>query len=170
MINKNSLLNLLDEYNIKYILYEHPPLFSVEDSKKLRGDIEGAHTKNLFLKNKKNNFFLFTCLESSKVDLKILKNKLELGNISFAGEKYLIELLNLKPGSVSPFGLLNDRDKKIQFFIDAALDNFETFNFHPLINTATINISKNDFYNFFKINKININLINFRNYDTRTIK
>ena len=161
MIDDKSLIELLNKKNIDYVLYTHPPLFTVNDSKKLRGNIVGAHTKNLFLKNKKNNFYLFSCLESTTIDLKFLKQRLNLGNISFAGEKDLYELLNVSPGAVTPFGLLNDNEKKIKFFLDLKLNNFDSFNFHPLINTATINIKRNAFYNFFKINNISINLINF---------
>ena len=169
MIDQEALFQLLKKQNFIYTMYTHPPLFSVSDSVKLRGNIDGAHTKNLFLKNKKNNFFLFSCIESTKIDLKTLKNSLNLGNISFANERHLLELMNIKPGSVSPFGLLNDCEKKIKFYLDEKLDDFNSFNFHPLVNTATVNINKNDFYNFFKINNIVINLINFKTYDTRAI-
>ena len=165
MINDKSLIKLLDEKNINYILLTHPPLFTVNDSKRLRGNIAGAHTKNLFLKNKKNNFYLFSCLENTEIDLKSLKQYMKLGNLSFAGEKYLYDLLRVKPGAVTPFGLLNDNEKKIKFFLDLKLNKFDSFNFHPLVNTATINIKKNDFYIFFKINNIAINLINFDTYE-----
>ena len=170
MINDKSLIKLLKQKEINYTFYTHQPLFTVNDSKKLRGNINGAHTKNLFLKNKKNNFYLFSCLESTKINLKILKEKLNLGNISFAGEKYLHELLNVKPGAVTPFGLLNDSTRKIKFFLDLKLNDFDSFNFHPLVNTATINIKRNDFYNFLKINGININLFSFETYNTYDIK
>ena len=170
MIDVKLLFNLLVKKNINYTLYNHPPLFTVDDSKRLRGKIDGAHTKNLFLKNKKNNFYLFSCLESTKINLKILKEKLNLGNISFAGEKYLHELLNVKPGAVTPFGLLNDSTRKIKFFLDLKLNDFDSFNFHPLVNTATINIKRNDFYNFLKINGITINLFSFETYNTYDIK
>ena len=72
MIDYKSLIKLLDEKNISYLLYNHLPLFTVDDSKKLRGNINGAHTKNLFLKTKKRQFYLFSCLESTKIDLKLL--------------------------------------------------------------------------------------------------
>ena len=170
MINDKLLIKLLNEKNIDYKLHIHPPLFTVEDSKVLRGNINGAHTKNLFLKNKKNNFFLFSCLASTKINLKNLKKYLNLGNISFAGEQYLSLLLNVKPGAVTPFGLINDKNKTIKFFLDSKLDECEIFNFHPLINTATINIRRNDFYNFFKISNITINIINFETYETFRIK
>ncbi len=170
MINFKSLIRLLDEKNINYTLHFHPSLFTVDDSKKLRGNINGAHTKNLFLKNKKNNFYLFSCLESTKIDLKLLQKRMNLGNISFAKEKSLLELLCVKPGAVTPFGLLNDSENKIKFFIDLKLDDFNSFNFHPLVNTTTINIKREDFYNFFKINNIEINFINFETYNIHGIK
>ena len=160
MIDAKLLFNLLVKKNINYTLYNHPPLFTVDDSKRLRG----------FLKNKKNNFNLFSCLESTKIDLKTLKEKLNLGNISFAGEKYLHELLNVKPGAVTPFGLLKDSARKIKFFLDLKLNDFDSFNFHPLVNTATINIKRNDFYSFLKTNGITINLFSFETYNTYDIK
>ena len=169
MIDNKSLIKLLNTNNFKYKLYTHAPLVTVEDSKKMRGKIKGGHTKNLFLKNKKNNFYLITCLENSLVDLKLLRKNLNLGNISFAGEKYLSELLNVKPGAVTPFGLLNDINRRIKFFLDIQLNDFDSFNFHPLVNTATINIKREDFYNFFKINNIEINFINFETYNIRGI-
>ena len=169
MINSKSLTKLLDENKINYKLYLHPPLFTVDDSKQLRGKIDGAYTKNLFLKNKKDNFFLLSCLENTKIDLKSLSKKIKLGNLSFANEKFLYKFLKVEPGSVTPFGLLNDSKNEIKFYLDLKLNDFNSFNFHPLINTATINIKKNDFYNFFKINNININLINLITYDTKKI-
>ena len=165
MIDEKLLISLLDNSNINYLIHKHPPLFSVSDSKKLRGKIAGAHTKNLFLKNKKNEFYLISCLENTKVDLKSLKSLMNFGNLSFANEKYLLEMLNLKPGSVTPFGLLNDIQRKTKFFLDIKLNDFESFNFHPLINTATINIKKNEFYNFLKINNIGFNFKNFEKYE-----
>ena len=166
MIDDKLLIKLLDKNNINHILYKHPPLFTVDDSRKLRGNIKGGHTKNLFLKNKKNNFFLFSCLESTMIDLKLLKQRLNLSTISFAGEKYLHELLGVKPGAVTPFGLLNDNEKKVKFFLDLKLNEFNSINFHPLVNTATINIKRDALYNFFKINDIVIHFINFETYKT----
>jgi len=169
MIDNKSLIKLLNTNNFKYKLYTHAPLVTVEDSKKMRGKIKGGHTKNLFLKNKKNNFYLITCLENSLVDLKLLRKNLNLGNISFAGEKYLSELLNVKPGAVTPFGLLNDINHRVKFFFDIQLNDFNSFNFHPLINTATVNIKKEVFYNFFKTNYISITLLNLETYETKNV-
>ena len=170
MIDKESLIKLLDKNNCQYKLYKHPPLVTVEDSVNMRGKINGGHTKNLFLKNKKNNFFLITSLENTIVDLKLLQKNLNLGNLSFAGEKYLKELLNVNPGAVTPFGLLNDVNHKIKFFFDINLNNFETFNFHPLVNTNTVSIKKEDFFNFFNVHNICIYLLNLKTFEIKNGK
>tara|TARA_B100001964_G_C13926961_1_gene462733 strand:+ start:134 stop:646 length:513 start_codon:yes stop_codon:yes gene_type:complete len=170
MIDKESLIKLLDKNNCQYKLYSHPPLVTVEDSVNMRGKINGGHTKNLFLKNKKNNFILITCLENTVVDLKLLQKNLNLGNLSFADEKYLKELLNVNPGAVTPFGLLNDVNHKIKFFFDINLNNFETFNFHPLVNTNTVSIKKEDFFNIFNINNICIYLLNLKTCEIKNGK
>ena len=169
MVDKKYLIKLLNKNNIEYKLYAHPPLFTVEDSKNMRGEIEGAHTKNLFLENKKNDFFLITCIENTSVNLKLLRKNLNLGSISFASEKYLNAILNVAPGAVTPFGLLNDTHRKIKFYIDIKLNDFDSFNFHPFVNTATLNIKKKDFYNFFIDNDININLLNLDTFKIKNV-
>ena len=165
MINKESLIKLLQTNNIEYNLFVHPPLFSVDDSKKFRGKIKGAHTKNLFLKNKKNKFYLFSCLENTIIDLKLLKKNLNLGNISFAKENYLKKILALNPGSVSPFGLLNDTNNMVDFYLDKKLTKYDLINFHPLENTSTITISLKKFINFMSMHKKLVKFINFDNYN-----
>jgi len=89
----------------------------IEDSKNLRGSIDGAHSKNLFLKDKKNNFFLVSFIEDIIADLKKASVPLNSKKLSFANEDYLMNILGIKPGSVSPFGLLNDKEKKVKFFL-----------------------------------------------------
>ena len=164
MVNKIKLLELLDNKKINYKIFNHPALHSVKDSINMRGIIDGAHTKNLFLKNKKNNYFLFSCLESTTIDLKLLNKNLNLGNISFAKANYLKEILHVNPGSVSPFGLLNDSNNKVSFFLDNKLTEYKIINFHPLENTSTISISLNNFLNFMSEHKKLVNFINFDNY------
>ena len=109
MFDKNSLINLLESNSISYKITEHKPLFTVEDSKNLRGSIDGAHSKNLFLKDKKNNFFLVSFIEDIIADLKKASVPLNSKKLSFANEDYLMNILGIKPGSVSPVGLLNDK-------------------------------------------------------------
>ncbi|MBO6465364.1 MAG: hypothetical protein HVK43_01970, partial [Pelagibacteraceae bacterium] len=122
------------------------------------------HTKNLFLKNKKNKFFLFSCQESTIVDLKQLNKELNLGNISFAKDLYLKNILGVKPGSVTPFGLINDQNNEIKFFLDKKILYHKKVNFHPLVNTSTISLDIKDFLLFMKKNNKLVNIINFDNY------
>ena len=155
---------MLSRYKIKYDVYEHPSLHTVEESKKLRGKIKGIHTKNLFLKNKKNKFFLFSCQESTIIDLKQLKKALSLGNISFARDLYLKNILGVKPGSVTPFGLINDQNNEIKFFLDKKILYHKKVNFHPLVNTSTVSLDTKDFLLFMKKNNKLVNIFNFDNY------
>ena len=163
-MNKLDLLTMLSRDNIKYDVYEHPSLHTVEESKKLRGEIKGIHTKNLFLKNKKNKFFLFSCQESTIVDLKKLNKVLSLGNISFARDLYLKNILGVKPGSVTPFGLINDQNNNIKFFLDKKILYHKKVNFHPLVNTSTVSLDIKDFLLFMKKNNKLVNIFNFDNY------
>ena len=148
MYNPFELIELLKKENYNITVHQHDALFTVQDSKKFRGKIEGVHTKNLFLKNKKNKFFLLTCEEADKIDLKKISKALDLGNISFAKEEYLDQYLKIKPGSVSPFALLNDESGEVDFYLEQTLYESKFINFHPLINTLTITIETDKFIQF----------------------
>ena len=141
MILKDDLIRILNDNGFEYFLEEHAPLFTVEDSKSLRGQIEGAHSKNLFLKDAKANFFLISIEESASIDLKKTMQQIQSKKLSFAKPEYLQDILGIEPGSVSPFALLNDTKKQVKFYLDQSFLDSETVNFHPLINTATVNIS-----------------------------
>ena len=141
MILKDDLIRILNDNGFEYFLEEHAPLFTVEDSKSLRGQIEGAHSKNLFLKDAKANFFLISIEESASIDLKKTMQQIQSKKLSFAKPEYLQDILGIEPGSVSPFALLNDTKKQVEFYLDRSFLDSETVNFHPLINTATVNIS-----------------------------
>ena len=143
-----KLIDLLKNKKYNITIHEHDALFTVDDSKKLRGKINGEHTKNLFLKNKKNEFFLLSCDETEKIDLKKISKSLKLGNISFAKEEYLDKYLKIKPGSVSPFALLNDTNREVNFYLEQSLHRSKFINFHPLINTITITIETHNFIEF----------------------
>ena len=148
MYNSFELIELLKKENYSITVHQHEALFTVQDSKKLRGEIKGTHSKNLFLKNKKNKFFLLTCEEADKIDLKKISKSLELGNTSFAREEYLDKYLKIKPGSVSPFALLNDEESQVDFYLEQTLHESKFVNFHPLINTFTITIETDRFIEF----------------------
>ena len=148
MYHSLELIELLKKKKYEIQIHQHDPLFTVEDSKKLRGKIDGAHSKNLFLKNKKNEFFLLSCEEADKINLKKISKSLELGNISFAKQEYLEKYLKIQPGSVSPFALLNDDGFFVNFYLEKTLYDSRLVNFHPLINTITITIETNKFIEF----------------------
>ena len=145
MLDSEEFIKLLSDNNYDYQIHRHEALFTVEDSYNLRGKIKGSHSKNLFLKNKKDKFFLISCEEFTNINLKNISKSLGLGNISFARDEYLQDLLNIKPGSVTPFALLNDQKNNVNFYLEDKLFNSDFVNFHPLINTATITMSCESF-------------------------
>lgn len=162
MLSKEELIKLLDESNCDYEVKEHAPLFTVEDSKLFRGSILGAHSKNLFLKDAKGQFYLLSVEENTKVDLKKIMNFIGSKKLSFAKAEYLESILGIEPGSVSPFALINDVDKKVLFFLDKNFLNYEKLNFHPLVNTATVNIATSDMIKFIEEKHNPIKYIDFK--------
>ena len=164
MLTKIQLLSILSSKSIEFQIHEHKALYTVEDSENLRGNISGSHSKNLFLKNKKNSFFLFSCDENAQIDLKKFSKTINGKNLSFAKEEYLIEYLEIKPGSVSPFALLNDIKNEVVFYLDEKLAKSEWINFHPLINTTTISLKTADFIRFMIENNKKINIFSLETY------
>ena len=168
MIKKIDLLKKLDKKNIDYKIFEHEPFYTVADSNKNRAKIEGAHTKNLFLKNKKNQFILFSCDENSIINLKSLSKAIKVSNLSFAKADYLARYLGTQPGSVSPYGLLNDFNNVVDFYLEEFIYKNAKINFHPLINTSTLTIRTDEFISFMLENKIKINIFSLN--ENRVIK
>jgi len=139
----------LKELGIHWDRHEHPPVFTVEEAEKHWTEVQGAHCKNLFLRNKKGNHHYLVVLESSKLaDLRQLNRLLDEDRLSFASPERLRRLLGLDPGSVSPFGLLNDANREVAVVVDQDLRLAKTVNFHPNVNTATVGISTVDFERF----------------------
>ncbi len=129
----------------------HPPLHTVEESRALRGEIPGAHTKNLFLKDKKDALFLVVALEDASIDLKRLHQRIgAAGRLSFGKAELLSETLGVTPGAVTPFGLINDDPPRVAVILDAALMANGTINCHPLVNTATTTIGSADLLAFIR--------------------
>ena len=144
-----DIYQILAELNIPYVKHEHPPLFTVEEADKYHDIIPGAHTKNLFLRNKKGDVHYLVVVESQKrVDLGELRKTFDESKLSFASPEKLNEYLGLTPGSVSAFGLINDESKTVRVVVDNDLMGAEKIGFHPNINTATLTISTNDFRKF----------------------
>ena len=144
-----DLFQRFDKLGIAYQTHEHPPLFTVEDSKKLRGELPGAHCKNLFLRDKKRNLFLLVVLEDRAIDLKGLRDRLgAAGNLSFGSPDLLLEVLGVTPGGVTPFALINDRQKRVTVFLDKKMLVMDPLNYHPLSNAMTTAIRPDDLLRF----------------------
>lgn len=147
---RTELLALLETLGIETSTVEHPPLFTVEQSQALRGKIPGGHTKNLFLKDKKDKVFLVVAEEDAEIDMKSLHKRIGSARLSFGRPELLGELLGVIPGSVTPFGALNDTAAQVTVILDETLMRHEELNFHPLENTATTRIGREDFLAFLR--------------------
>lgn len=145
----DTLFAFLEDLGIAVETITHPPLFTVADSQTLRGELAGGHTKNLFVKDKKSRYFLLTVDEHAVVDLKSIHTVIGAsGRVSFGNPDALMELLGVKPGAVCLFGLINDTDKRVTFFIDDSLLAHDVINAHPLVNDATTSIRRDDLGKF----------------------
>ncbi len=151
MTNKIALIELLSKHKFNYTLHEHEPIFTVEEGKHVSENIDGAHSKNLFLKDKKKNFFLVSVLEHKRVDLKALSKQFGKGGLSFANADELMDKLQLTPGSVTPYALLHDTQKEVYFILDEDFTKYEVLNFHPLQNDLTISMDIKQFMQFFDL-------------------
>ena len=145
----DELFAYLDRLGIVHRTVIHPPLFTVEQSQALRGQIPGGHTKNLFLKDKKGALYLVTALEDAAIDLKSLHRLLGAsGRFSFGSAEQLREILGVEPGAVTPFGVINDTARRIAVILDAALMAHAEINAHPLVNTMTTTLRRDDLVKF----------------------
>jgi Ala-tRNA(Pro) deacylase len=147
---RDDLFRRLDELGIKTRTIEHEAVFTVAESDKVERALPGGHTKNLFLKDKKGQLLLVVAEGRTAVDLKSLPAKLGVGRLSFAGAELLQEALGVTPGSVTVFALINDTEKRIAVVIDEKLMGYDSINGHPLTNTATTNIARDDLLRFIR--------------------
>ena len=148
--SRADLLAYLDGLGIATVTVDHPPLFTVEQSRALRGAIPGGHTKNLFLKDKKDAVFLLVAEEDAEIDMKRLHDRIGSARLSFGRPELLAELLGVIPGAVTPFGVINDTTGRVAVILDEPLMRHERLNFHPLDNSATTTIGRDDFLTFLK--------------------
>lgn len=146
---EEKVYDILNQLEIKYTIYEHEPVYTVEEANKLSVNILGQHCKNLFLRNRKGDVHYLVVLDDAKkIDLKALAKQIGSSNLSLASEERLFKYLGLKPGSVTPFGIINDIESEVIVLIDKDLTNADIVNFHPNVNTATIGISYTDLERF----------------------
>ena len=145
----NNIYEFLDKGNIEYQRHDHPPVFTVEDVHRLTPDLPGAKTKNLFFRDKKGNrHFLVVVPADKRTNLKALPGVLESSKISFGSPERLMDNLGVTPGSVSLLAIVNDQKNKVEVIIDESLWESDAFQFHPLVNTSTLVISRNNIKRF----------------------
>jgi Ala-tRNA(Pro) deacylase len=146
---RDDLFAFLESLDIAVTTKFHPPVFTVEESKALRDEIPGGHTKNLFLKDKKGRHFLLAVGEDAAIDLKTVHAKIGAsGRVSFGRPEQLMQFLGVIPGAVTAFGVLNDTDHAVTLIFDEALAAQDVINAHPLTNDATTSIATTDMKRF----------------------
>ncbi len=143
--NRDKVYKVLKELNIEFEVFEHPPLDTIEIALKYWKDIDATHCKNLFFRNHKGNrHYLVIIKDTTPFNIRSLELKLMQGKLTFGSEKRLLKYLGVKPGSVSPFGLINDTNHHVHLFLDKQLQNADKISFHPNDNTASLVIKYSD--------------------------
>jgi len=144
-----DLFAYLDRLGLAHTTVSHPPVFTVDESRELRGRIPGGHSKNLFLKDKKDALYLVVASEHAQIDLKGLHRRLGAsGRFSFGSAALLMEMLGVIPGAVTPFAALNDTGHRVTVVLEAELMRHDLVNFHPLDNSMTTTIGRDDLVRF----------------------
>ncbi len=147
---RQDLFARLAELGIATRTLEHEPMFTVAESSKLGPELPGVHTKNLFLKDEDGALFLVVAKSSTRVDLKALARALAAGRFSFGKPELLMETLGVSPGSVTAFAVINDPERRVRVVLDSELLTHDSLNCHPLQNTATTNIARDDLLRFIR--------------------
>ncbi|MBU2554496.1 MAG: prolyl-tRNA synthetase associated domain-containing protein [Bacteroidetes bacterium] len=146
---RKRVFDVLASLGIEYEVFEHPPLNTIEMALEYWKDIEATHCKNLFFRNHKGNqHYLVIIKDTTPFNVTSLEKKLRQGKLTFGSEKRLIKYLDVLPGSVSPFGLINDTAKHVIVFLDEQLRNSQKISFHPNDNTASLVLSFSDFIKY----------------------
>ena len=147
-----SVVARLRELGIAYTRHEHPPVATVEEASQHWAGIDATHCKNLFLRNQKGNrHYLVVLVHSKRADLRAVADQIGDSKLSFASPERLMTHLKLTPGSVSPFGLINDADHAVRVVLDRDLESATRVSFHPNINTATLTLTLADFMRFLEV-------------------
>jgi Ala-tRNA(Pro) deacylase len=147
-----ELLVRLDQLGIAHTTHRHSPVFTVEEAQRLKGDLPGAHTKNLFLRDKKGTMWLLVARFDKDVDLKVVAPQVGArGRLSFGSPERLMRYLGVIPGSVTPFSVLNDHGRQVAVALDSGLRQQEVWNAHPLDNAMTTAVSRDDLLRFLEV-------------------
>jgi Ala-tRNA(Pro) deacylase len=148
MLTRAGLIAFFDTHAIAHATVDHAAVFRVGEGEAIKAALPGAHTKNLFLKDAKDQAWLISARDDTRIDLKALPAVIGSARLSFGSAALLEETLGVTPGSVTAFALINDTAHKVHFVLDAALAAAPIVNFHPLTNTATTAVSQADLRRF----------------------
>lgn len=148
--NRDELFAFFEKQGIATVTFDHEPVFTVDEAKKVHDNVPGGHCKNLFCKDEKGVLWLIVALEDARIDLKAAPAKIGSKRLTFGKPELLMEILGVEPGSVTPFGLINDAQIRTNVILDAAMMQHEKLNFHPLKNDATTTIGSADLLKFIK--------------------
>lgn len=146
---RQKVFDWLDSHGIAYTWYEHPEAPTIEIARRYWRDDGSKHCKNLFFRNHKGNrhyLVAFDCEQNLAVH--DLERRLRQGKLSFASQQRMERWLGLRPGSVSPFGLINDPEHHVHLFLDRNLEKFPAYSFHPNDNRATVVVSRSEFLRY----------------------
>lgn len=138
----------LEKLGVAFALHRHEPVFTVDQSSAIADALPGAHTKNLFLKSKRGDLVLASCFGDRRIRISDLEKAIGLRRLSFGAPELLFSTLGVRPGSVTPFALMNDPERRVRLLLDQRMLATEPLNFHPLHNAATIAISTAGFRAF----------------------
>lgn len=151
MLTRPDLIAFFDAHGIDHVTTEHEAVFRVGEGEMVKHGIEGAHSKNLFLKDAKGRLWLICAQDATVIDLKRLHPVIGSARLSFGSAELMAETLGVTPGSVTAFAMINDTDHRVSFVLDRALAEAERVNFHPLTNTATTTVSQAGLRRFFQV-------------------
>lgn len=157
----SDLFAYLDDLEISHTTVEHDATFTVEEGRHLKASMPGGHSKNLFMKDKDGTIVLISAWADSQLKLNQLHKLIGTRRLSFASADLMVECLGVEPGSVTAFALMNDKDQRVRFIADAVLMGFDKVNFHPLVNTATTAIGREDFRRFVEATGHSLTVIDF---------
>ncbi|MGV3580334.1 prolyl-tRNA synthetase associated domain-containing protein [Brevundimonas sp.] len=146
--DRDRLIAWMADHGIEQTTHDHPAVFTVDEGHDIKAAMPGAHTKNLFLKDKKGRLWLISAEQKTVIDLKAAPQIIGSDRVSFGNETLMYETLGVRPGSVTALGLINDVDRRVTFVIDKVLWDADIVNFHPLTNTATTALTQIAFRRF----------------------
>ena len=156
-----DLFAFLDAHGIAHSTLEHPAVFRVGEGQEIKDALPGGHTKNLFLKDAKDQLWLISALGETQIDLKRLPLTIGSARLSFGREELLHQYLGVRPGSVTLFAMINDTDRRVRLVLDKALFDHATVNFHPLTNTATTAVSREGMMAFLAALGVEAQIVDF---------